>query len=228
MNDQTLNIKFVQEVEKYPCLYNYKLSDYSKKDVTDRAWSDVGKIFNMTESQSKEKWKNLRAVFVRHIKPAPSGSSSKNKKAYYLADAMQFTIPYIKALNMISGNLPQEAVREVMDLEDKEVQQNIPSPSQNIASASQNMASSSQNMPSPSQNSPSSFQNIPSPMSCPLPASSPIYNHQLSPMLYPSSRPSALSTNIRSNRRKGKPLSTVDDGIMDYFKAKKAKLEKKN
>ncbi|RVE40767.1 hypothetical protein evm_014583, partial [Chilo suppressalis] len=78
MNDQALNIKFVQKVEEYPCLYNYKLTDYSRKDVTERAWSEVGKVFNLTEGQCKEKWKNLRAVFVRHTKPAPSGSSSKN------------------------------------------------------------------------------------------------------------------------------------------------------
>lgn len=48
MNDQALNIKFVQKVEEYPCLYNYKLTDYSRKDVTERAWSEVGKVFKLT------------------------------------------------------------------------------------------------------------------------------------------------------------------------------------
>lgn len=48
MNDQALNIKFVQKVEEYPCLYNYKLTDYSRKDVIERAWSEVGKVFNLT------------------------------------------------------------------------------------------------------------------------------------------------------------------------------------
>jgi hypothetical protein len=29
-DDSLYNIKFVQEIEKYPCVYNYKLSEYSK------------------------------------------------------------------------------------------------------------------------------------------------------------------------------------------------------
>jgi hypothetical protein len=36
----------VQAVEKYPCLYNYKLSNYSRKDVVDKAWVEVGKEVN--------------------------------------------------------------------------------------------------------------------------------------------------------------------------------------
>ncbi|KAL0868352.1 hypothetical protein ABMA27_007871 [Loxostege sticticalis] len=116
MNDQRINIRFVQEVERHPCLYNYTLPEYSRKDVTQRAWNAVGKIFNLSESESKEKWKNLRAVFVRHMKP-----SSKNKKPYYLADAMKFTIPYIKVLNgNTTGDFPQEAVEVVMEQEDNE------------------------------------------------------------------------------------------------------------
>lgn len=39
------------------------------------------------------------------MKPAPSGSGTK-KKPYYLAEAMQFSIPYIKTLNSTTGNIP--------------------------------------------------------------------------------------------------------------------------
>lgn len=39
------------------------------------------------------------------MKPAKSGSGAKPKKAYYLLEAMQFTVPYIKALGVPSGNL---------------------------------------------------------------------------------------------------------------------------
>jgi hypothetical protein len=41
MSEQDFCIKLVQAVEKYPCLYNYKLSDYSRKDVVDKAWVEV-------------------------------------------------------------------------------------------------------------------------------------------------------------------------------------------
>lgn len=160
----------------------------------------------------------MRAVFVRHIKPATSGSSSKKKKPYYLTDAMQFTIPYVKALNnTISGNLPLAADREVTEQEDNE-EANESQMSQSILQ---------QNIALPPRNMPSSSEDIPSSMSCPLPESSPISNQPLSPMSCPPSRSFAPSTDIGSNRRKRKP-DTVDDGIMEYFKARKANLEKKS
>lgn len=40
------------------------------------------------------------------MKPPKSGSGTKDKKAYYLSDALQFTVPYIKTLGRPSGNLP--------------------------------------------------------------------------------------------------------------------------
>jgi hypothetical protein len=36
----------VQAVKKYPFLHNYKLSDYSRKDIVDKAWAEVGKEVN--------------------------------------------------------------------------------------------------------------------------------------------------------------------------------------
>jgi len=36
-----LTINLVEAVEKYPCLYNYKLPEYARKDLTEKAWSKV-------------------------------------------------------------------------------------------------------------------------------------------------------------------------------------------
>jgi hypothetical protein len=46
VSEQDFCIKFVQAVEKYPCLYNYKLAYYSRKDIVDKAWVEVGKEIN--------------------------------------------------------------------------------------------------------------------------------------------------------------------------------------
>lgn len=40
---EAFNINFMGEVEKYPELYDYTLADYSRKDVTDRAWQEIAK-----------------------------------------------------------------------------------------------------------------------------------------------------------------------------------------
>ncbi|KAF6203534.1 hypothetical protein GE061_001866 [Apolygus lucorum] len=97
--EQRLNVKLVAEVEKRPVLYNFKMPGYTRKDETERAWSEVGKAVGMTVAECKHRWKNLRAVFVRHIKPLKTGEVAKPKRAYYLLEAMQFTLPYIKNFN---------------------------------------------------------------------------------------------------------------------------------
>lgn len=53
-------------------------------------------IFFFSASECKERWKNLRSVFVRNLKPPPSGSNSKKKKPYYPMEAMQFALPFVK------------------------------------------------------------------------------------------------------------------------------------
>ncbi|XP_055848581.1 uncharacterized protein LOC129913764 [Episyrphus balteatus] len=96
MSDQSLNLKFVKEVEKREILYNFNLPGYSRKDLVEKNWQEIADIVNLPISECKEKWRNVRTVFIRKMKPLPNGS--RRRKAYYLADAMKFCIPYIKIL----------------------------------------------------------------------------------------------------------------------------------
>ena len=41
--DEKQNILFVQLIEKYPCLYNYKLAEYAKRNESEKAWNLVAK-----------------------------------------------------------------------------------------------------------------------------------------------------------------------------------------
>jgi len=41
MGDQKVNIELVQEVEKYPVLYDFTLPGYSRRDETEKAWNEV-------------------------------------------------------------------------------------------------------------------------------------------------------------------------------------------
>lgn len=47
-DEHAFNIAFVSEVEKHPQLYNYNLPEYSRKDVVEKAWSEVGQQMKMT------------------------------------------------------------------------------------------------------------------------------------------------------------------------------------
>lgn len=46
--EQNFNIKFVNEIEKHPELYNYTLKSYSKRNMTDKAWSEVAAEVKLT------------------------------------------------------------------------------------------------------------------------------------------------------------------------------------
>lgn len=41
-DEAAFNIKFVELVEKYPCIYDYRRQDHSKRDVVEKAWSAIG------------------------------------------------------------------------------------------------------------------------------------------------------------------------------------------
>lgn len=37
----TAELKLVLEIEKHQCLYNNKLAEYTRKDITEKAWGEV-------------------------------------------------------------------------------------------------------------------------------------------------------------------------------------------
>ncbi|CAK1590315.1 unnamed protein product [Parnassius mnemosyne] len=84
-------------------MFNPTFDPGSTEDSTVAVPTSIASFDN--RSEAKEKWKNLRSVFVRHLKPPKSGAGTAQKKPYYLADFMQFTIPFIKTAGKPSGNL---------------------------------------------------------------------------------------------------------------------------
>ncbi|XP_035432178.1 uncharacterized protein LOC118263989 [Spodoptera frugiperda] len=107
-------VNFVKVIEEYPCLYNNKLPEYSRKDVTDKAWLEVAQRTNTSVYDCQNKWKNIRNGFVRSLKPTPCGSSTKQKKLYYLYEELQFLLPFVKAIIYTndSDNIPQKEVSD--------------------------------------------------------------------------------------------------------------------
>ncbi|XP_017484552.1 PREDICTED: uncharacterized protein LOC108373203 [Rhagoletis zephyria] len=114
-------IKFVQFIENNPCIYNNTMQEYSRKDITEKAWAAIALEMNWSVADCKEKWKNMRNGFVRSLKPCPSGSFSKAKKPYYLHDIMSFVLPYVKHVqhSETTSNfiLPDSDVHRYEDME---------------------------------------------------------------------------------------------------------------
>ncbi|CAI6353078.1 unnamed protein product [Macrosiphum euphorbiae] len=102
----TVSIKLVQEIEKYTCLYDYNLKSYSNDRAKTAAWNEISKTVNISVSECKEKWRNVRGRYLRQIKEQPpSGSGAKRKKKdYYLSEYLHFIEPFTKSRPQ-TGNL---------------------------------------------------------------------------------------------------------------------------
>ncbi|CAG9790912.1 unnamed protein product [Diatraea saccharalis] len=110
------NLLLVKSIEKFPCIYNYNCIDYSKKEVTDKAWNEIANETKLTVGECREKWKNLRYGFIRSLRPNPDGSF---KKKYYLHDDMEFVLPFVKLIPKSSymprANLEIDTDEEITD-----------------------------------------------------------------------------------------------------------------
>ncbi|XP_055639958.1 uncharacterized protein LOC129777611 [Toxorhynchites rutilus septentrionalis] len=132
MNDQLVNIKLVEEIQRHPMLYNPRHPEHSERKD---AWNVVSKKVNMPVSQCKARWKNLRVVFARHMKPKKNG---RPRKAYYLQEALQFAVPYMKIQTGTASQIskpPEQEEEDHVKFEEYELElsassrQTTPSPS---------------------------------------------------------------------------------------------------
>lgn len=61
-------------------------------------------FFLISAAECKEKWRNLRIVYMRKMKPPSSGAGAK-RKSYYLENAMHFCLPFIKTSAPLSSEI---------------------------------------------------------------------------------------------------------------------------
>lgn len=46
--DPVWNIKFIEIVERFPCIYDYNSEEYSRRETTEKAWSTISTEMNET------------------------------------------------------------------------------------------------------------------------------------------------------------------------------------
>ncbi|XP_066960700.1 uncharacterized protein [Macrobrachium rosenbergii] len=106
-DNELFNIKFVEAVEKYKCLYDTTSPQYFSKDEQDKAWNCIAETFCSTGTECKSRWKHLRGGLTRYIKKrqGKSGQGAKSIRQFYLWDVMQFVLPFLKS-RIQTGTLP--------------------------------------------------------------------------------------------------------------------------
>ncbi|XP_026732658.1 uncharacterized protein LOC113497335 [Trichoplusia ni] len=98
-----LEIQLINQIEKHELLYNFNLPEYNRKDMVEDAWANIAANTNMSISDCKEKWRNIRSSFLRSMKP----SGYKVKKPYYLSEYLKFILPFLKPISGIENQEDQ-------------------------------------------------------------------------------------------------------------------------
>ena len=68
---------FMEEVQKYECLYNKFSKDYKNKFTRLNCWRKIGEKFDVDAAEAEKKYKNIRTAYGRYLKKkksVPSGS----------------------------------------------------------------------------------------------------------------------------------------------------------
>ena len=68
---------FMQEVQKYPVLYNNFDTEFKNNIIKKSAWTAIGVLFGLTDQECESKYKSIRSAygrFLRRKKSTPSGS----------------------------------------------------------------------------------------------------------------------------------------------------------
>ena len=68
---------FMEEVQKYDCLYNKYSKSYKDRYIKINCWTKIGEKFDMSAADAEEKIENVRTGYGRYLKKVkaiPSGS----------------------------------------------------------------------------------------------------------------------------------------------------------
>ena len=85
--------KFVEEIRKFPILYDCTLRDYKKVAYKNAAWKEVGNAMNLTEGECKKRWRSLRDAFVKNLKAHSEDDIRVTHWIHYRL--LEFLLPYI-------------------------------------------------------------------------------------------------------------------------------------
>ena len=59
---------FMEEVQKYPAIYNKVCKDYKNKFIVMNIWKKVGEKFGLDAAEAEKKYKNVRNAYGRYLR----------------------------------------------------------------------------------------------------------------------------------------------------------------
>lgn len=61
-------LKFVNELKKYPLLFNSQDSDYKNANKRKECWQEISKVVQISEEDCRKRWRSLRDGYIRNQK----------------------------------------------------------------------------------------------------------------------------------------------------------------
>ncbi|XP_023947026.1 uncharacterized protein LOC112052252 [Bicyclus anynana] len=98
MNTREYREKLIDEVKKYPVLYDTRHENHRDIDVRDRCWMEISERFGANCEILKREWKILRDSLRQSLKKCNKGATTKAGvpcKKWRFQNRMAFVLPYM-------------------------------------------------------------------------------------------------------------------------------------
>lgn len=93
--DESVNVLLINEVKKYPILYDFNHEKYSDKDIRARIWSRISEDVGMSTKEAKHQWKRLRDSLRDALKRQGGKLGIGCRKTWRYHKKMEFVVPFM-------------------------------------------------------------------------------------------------------------------------------------
>ncbi|XP_047032265.1 transcription factor Adf-1-like [Helicoverpa zea] len=98
MNSRNYRERLIDEVKKYPVLYDTQHENHRDIDVRDRCWLEISERLGANSEVLKREWKILRDSMRQALKRSKTGATTKSGlpcKKWRFQSRMAFVLPYM-------------------------------------------------------------------------------------------------------------------------------------
>ncbi|CAI6367365.1 unnamed protein product [Macrosiphum euphorbiae] len=99
--------KLIEEVRKFPVLYDQTSEKYRNSEYKDRVWTNISTTLGVKGGieECKKKWSSVRDQFRRTLqkRKTASGQAAVNYRKYKYEDILEFLLPHISERDTLSN-----------------------------------------------------------------------------------------------------------------------------
>lgn len=93
--DEGVNVHLINEVKKYPILYDFNQEKYSDKEIRARIWTRISQDLGISTKVAKHQWKRLRDSLRDALKRQEGKMGVSCRKTWRHYKKMEFVVPFM-------------------------------------------------------------------------------------------------------------------------------------